>query len=167
MGGQQPVPRHCLSYYLRRWQQLHLKLHPPLPHPLQPRSQEATEGATDTWQRSPLGWPSKCWFRDFFKKIYGGCGASGRRGDRPRYCTVLGTSWERVRYASAPGCPGRRRASCALTDLHTNSRPRRSAGTHNCTLLYNYDAPSTQSRRRTNKYLSEPAAPARSTLAVP
>ena len=70
----------------------------------------------------------------------GGRGASGRRGDRPTYSTVLEPTWERVRYGSAPGCPGRRRASCALTDLTTNSRPRRSAGTHNCTLLYNYDA---------------------------
>ena len=70
----------------------------------------------------------------------GGRGASGRRGDRPRYRTVLGTSWERVRYASAPGCPGGWRASCALTDLHTHSRQRRSAGTLKCTLLYTYDA---------------------------
>ena len=87
---------------------------------------------------------SKCADRAFVVSTQrvknGGRGASGRRGDRPTYSTVLEPTWERVRYGSAPGCPGRRRASCALTDLHTNSRPRRSAGTHNCTLLYNYDA---------------------------
>ena len=76
----------------------------------------------------------------FFQKKYGGRGASGRRGDRPTTCTVPEASQERVRYASAPGCPGHGRASCALTDLHTHSRQRRSAGTLKCTLLYTYDA---------------------------
>ena len=83
---------------------------------------------------------SKCADRAFVVSTQrvknGGRGASGRRGDRPTYSTVLEPTWERVRCGSAPGW----RASCALTDLHTNSRPRRSAGTHNCTLLYNYDA---------------------------
>ena len=65
----------------------------------------------------------------FFQKKYGGRGASGRLGDRPTTCTVLEASQERVRYASAPGCPGRWRASLALTDLHTHTRQRRSAGT--------------------------------------
>ena len=55
----------------------------------------------------------------------GGRGASGRRGDRPTTCTVLEASQERVRYASAPGCPGHGRASLALTDLHTHHRQRR------------------------------------------
>ena len=70
----------------------------------------------------------------------GGRGDSGRRGDRPTTCTVPEASQERVRYASAPGCPGRRRASLALTDLHTHTRHRRSAGTLKCTLLYQFDA---------------------------
>ena len=75
----------------------------------------------------------------FFQKKYGGRGASGRRGDRPTTCTVLEASQERVRYASAPGCPGHGRASLALTDLHTHHRQRRSAGTLKCTVLYTYD----------------------------
>ena len=75
----------------------------------------------------------------FFSKKYGGRGASGRRGDRPTTCTVLEASQERVRYASAPGCPGHGRASLALTDLHTHHRQRRSAGTLKCTVLYTYD----------------------------
>ena len=58
--------------------------------------------------------------KTFFQKKYGGCGASGRRGDRLTTCTVLEASQERVRYASAPGCPGRWRASLALTDLLLN-----------------------------------------------
>ena len=74
-----------------------------------------------------------------FSKKYGGRGASGRRGDRPTTCTVPEASQERVRYASAPGCPGHGRASCALTDLHTHHRQRRSAGTLKCTVLYTYD----------------------------
>ena len=74
----------------------------------------------------------------FFQKKYGGRGASGRRGDRPTTCTVLEASQERVRYASAPGCPGHGRASLALTDLHTHHRQRRSAGTLKCTVLYTY-----------------------------
>ena len=69
----------------------------------------------------------------------GGRGASGRRGDRPTTCTVPEASQERVRYASAPGCPGHGRASLALTDLHTHHRQRRSAGTLKCTVLYTYD----------------------------
>ena len=75
----------------------------------------------------------------FLQKKYGGRGASGRRGDRPTTCTVLEASQERVRYASAPGCPGHGRASLALTDLHTHHRQRRSAGTLKCTVLYTYD----------------------------
>ena len=78
-------------------------------------------------------------FIHFFSKKYGGRGASGRRGDRPTTCTVPEASQERVRYASAPGCPGHGRASCALTDLHTHHRQRRSAGTLKCTVLYTYD----------------------------
>ena len=70
----------------------------------------------------------------------GGRGASGRRGDRPTYSTVLEPTWERVRYGSAPGCPGRRRASLALTDLTTHNRRQRCAGTLNCTLHYHFDA---------------------------
>ena len=69
----------------------------------------------------------------------GGRGASGRRGDRPTTCTVPEASQERVRYASAPGCPGHGRASCALTALHTHHRQRRSAGTLKWRLLYTYD----------------------------
>ena len=75
----------------------------------------------------------------FFSKKYGGRGASGRRGDRPTTCTVPEASQKRVRYASAPGCPGHGRASCALTDLHTHHRQRRSAGTLKWRLLYTYD----------------------------
>ena len=74
----------------------------------------------------PVGVPTEL----FFSKKYGGRGASGRRGDRPTLtCTVPEASQERVRYASAPGCPGRRRASLALTDLHTHHSSRRSATT--------------------------------------
>ena len=95
--------------------------------------------------RNQLGWGhGQGWYvncrHSFFKKKYGGRGASGRRGDRPTTCTVPEASQERVRYASAPGCPGHGRASCALTDLHTHSRQRRNAGTLKCTLLYTCDA---------------------------
>ena len=63
----------------------------------------------------------------------------GAVAHRPTTCTVPEASQERVRYASAPGCPGHGRASCALTDLHTHHRQRRSAGTLKFTVLYTYD----------------------------
>ena len=76
----------------------------------------------------------------FFQKKYGGRGASGRRGDRPTTCTVPEASQERVRYASAPGCPGRRRASLALTDLHTDNSACAALRRNKQRLRYTYDA---------------------------
>ena len=99
----------------------------------------------------------------FFSKKYGGRGASGRRGDRPTTCTVLEASQERVRYASAPGCPGRWRASLALTDLHTHCRQRRSTGTrqlHTALPVRRAIDTSTGGPTR-NTYLSPSASPDR------
>ena len=76
----------------------------------------------------------------FFQKKYGGRGASGRRGDRPTTCTVLEASQERVRYASAPGCPGHGRASLALTDLHTHHSTDAALRRSKQRLRYKYDA---------------------------
>ena len=56
------------------------------------------------WSRSEASRTTA--YNIFFPKKYGGRGASGRRGDRPTTCTVLDASQERVRYASAPECPG-------------------------------------------------------------
>ena len=58
----------------------------------------------------------------------------------PSYCTVPEASQERVRYASAPGCPGRRRASLALTDLHTDNSACAALRRNKQRLRYTYDA---------------------------
>ena len=73
-------------------------------------------------------------------------------------------------YAFAPGYPGRWRASCALTDLHTHSRNRRrrwhtphSSGdcsTH--TTLYRHEQRGTY-----GGYINGPVCVVGSTLAVP
>ena len=113
----------------------------------------------------PVGVPTKL----FFSKKYGGRGASGRRGDRPTTCTVPEASQERVRYASAPGCPGRRRASLALTDLHTHTRQRRSAGTLqvHSTLPVRRATATSKERGTYGGYINGPVCVVGSTLAVP
>ena len=95
-------------------------------------------GILGLWSWSgALSWSA---YRAFFQKKYGGRGASGRRGDRPTTCTVPEASQERVRYASAPGCPGRRRASLALTDLHTDNSACAALRRNKQRLRYTYDA---------------------------